>query len=198
MFKKKLLVFFLIFFSLSAFPPQSEKIFIQNCLRLLNNSQYSFLTDYFSKYYPNFNNSRKFDYVEKLITSIPFLEQKIKVSEIYLKNSKKINNEIYFLAGQLALFKKEEAKAINYFKKFKGRFHLFYLGLAYKANGNFVDAEKLFLQNLKNNSILNEQVYILLAEIYLKWGDKKKATQQINKIKNLEVKNSFLKELKKL
>ena len=183
---------------LASFPPRTEKIFKQNCLRLLKNSQYSFLTEYFAKYYKDFSKSRDFAFVEKIILQIPFLEQKLKIIAVYLENSKNINNEAYLLGGHLYLLQESPQKALNYFKKYKGRFHEFYIGLSHQKMGNFVDAENSFLRTIRTsrNQILNQQIYLSLVEIYLKWGEKEKALKQVRKIKNKELQNFFYERLK--
>ncbi len=183
---------------LIAFPPRDKEIFKQNCLRLLKSSQYSFLTEYFSKYYPNFSQSSDFAFIEKVILQIPFLEQKLKIVNIYLENSQKIDNEVYSLGGQLYLLQEEPQKALGFFKKYKGKFNAFYIGLAQQKMGNFVDAENSFLKIIKTsrNSILNQQIYVLLAEIYLKWDEKEKALQQIKKIKNQDLRDFFHEKVK--
>ncbi len=184
--------------SLFSFPPRDLKIFEQNCLRLLSNSQYSYLTDYFSRYYSKFSNESEVGYIEKMLTKIPFAQQKKKILSVYFKETKKKNNQLIFLAGQLALFLDEAEEAINFFKVYKGKNKNFYLAFAYQSSGNFVDAETIYLKLLKKNDLVAEQVRILLVEIYLKWGNKRQASFHIKKIKNISLKKALEKRLSQI
>ena len=194
LFNLKSFYLLLILFSyLFSFAPKNELIFKKNCLRLLNNGQYSFLAQYFSNYYPKIaKNSKQFDYIQKIIISIPFLKVKTKIINTYLSSNSSPNKKIYFLQALLSLFNKNYPLAISFLKKSDNPTRFFYIGIAYYKMKNYTQSSKWFKETLnryrnkKTKSLKNyiQASLLKLSYSYFNLKNYQNARFYLNKVKD--------------
>lgn len=170
--------------SLYAFPPKDEESFVNNCLRLLNTRQYSFLTQYFIQYYPEFKEQKNVGYIRDIVMRIPFADQKEEILRVYINNATSVAPFAYDLFGQLKLFQTNYTEVVKAYLRYDRPERFYYLGFAEKQLGNLNQAKDHLLEAVKviENPELVESAYLLIAEINIvqkNYTDARKALRKV-------------------
>ncbi len=170
--------------NLHGFPPRDEKTFVNNCIRLLNSQQYSFLTQYFEEYYPQFHDLIEDDYIEEIVVRIPFTDKKKIILKTYINHATKVSPFAYDLYGQIKFFEKDYQAVIRAYKHYDRPERYYYLGWAEKKLGNLIDAREWFLKAVEEiqSSEIKESTYLELAEIYILWKNFSEARKALRKV----------------
>ncbi len=185
---KRILLFSLLHLGLvqasfAAFPPENERVFVANSLRLLESHQYSYLSQYFKEYFPimvnqsrskktsraSYTAKQRLRYVKQIVQGIPLPLYKETVLNIALSELP-LPHILYCMRGDLYFLSERKNEALSSYKLCDSPLATFYQALVLKSLKRYKESERIFktlVSHTKQKAIQNE-IYLSLAFIKFK------------------------------
>ena len=168
-------IFFIFYFHFTfSSSPKTYKEFKNNCLRLVNNKQYTFLSHYFKKNALLFKQNPLIGNLGLLLvnkTSLSSSKTTIYKTLLQLKKylNSKNKSQLYFEIGQLSFFHGKWSETINFLSKSEKTQKYYYLGKSYLAIEKYQEAMINLLEfkkRINNNHLLFHSMWLSIAQVH--------------------------------